>query len=232
MLWRHLRGRGHFRDSSRRRELCEEGLLSASDETADSSDTEPETLTRRGPGAFVCDVLVPCSGSTQIHHACSRSGLVVSPPFRDGDSEWLHCSDVEFLDFLVWLLVDGRVNLVLLCASKTRSQRESADRLLRLTVLAAESWASRFTVSRSDECADIKSLTTHRRDGFQVSFVALPWSVAADLVTPRSLLGLALHCVGSAPTIVFSQRRRDLQPCSVSPKPLPFWSKPSVVVSG
>ena len=85
-------------------------------------------------------------------------------------------SDVEFLDFLAWLLVDGRVNLILLYASKTRSQRESADRLLRLMVLALQSLGPP-ACHCLPECAAIRSLTTQRpRDGFQVSCVAFPCS--------------------------------------------------------
>ena len=98
--------------------LRDEGLLSASDEIADFSDTGPGISTRRGPDAFVCDVLVPCLGSMQIYEACLQRVLAVSPPFAHWDSAWLHCSDVDFLDFLVWLLVDGRVNLVC-CTPRT-----------------------------------------------------------------------------------------------------------------
>ena len=112
------------------------GLLNASEEVADFSDTGPGTLTHRGPDAYVHDVLTPCSGSTQIHEACLQNGLTVSIPFGDWDSACVRCPDVDFLDFLVWLLVDGRVNLVLLYASKARRQCVAANRLLRLMVLA------------------------------------------------------------------------------------------------
>ena len=76
-LWRHSERKGTFSrfETQARTLLREKGLLNASDEVADFSDTGPETLTRRGPDAFVHDVLVPCSGSTQIHGACLQGGL-------------------------------------------------------------------------------------------------------------------------------------------------------------
>ena len=99
--------------------LREKGLLSASDEFGDFCRHVFWNPPLGGdPIHLSATFWFPCSGSTQIHHACLRSGVVVSPPFGDWDSEWLHCSDVEFLDFLVWLLVVGRVKLVLLYASK------------------------------------------------------------------------------------------------------------------
>ena len=66
------------------------------------------------------------------------------------------------------------MELVLLYASKTSSQCESANRLVlacRVLGLPLD------VVSRRGECTAVKRLTTQRpRDGFQVSCVALPCS--------------------------------------------------------
>ena len=117
-LWRHSERKGTFSrfETQSRTLLREKGFLNASDDVADFSDMGPGTLSRRGPDAFVYDVWTPCSGSTQIPGACLQSGLAVSLPSGDWDSAWVLCSDVDFLDFLVWLLVDGRVNVVLVHA--------------------------------------------------------------------------------------------------------------------
>ena len=121
----------------------------------------PRTLTRRGTDAFVYDVPVPCLGSMQICEARLQSGLAVSPPFGDWDSAWLHCSDVDFLDFPIWLLVDERVNFVLLYASRTRR------RVLGLSIVL---------VSWSEECATLKGLCAPSpREGFPFSRVNFPY---------------------------------------------------------
>ena len=45
-----------------------------------------------------------CSGSTRVHGACLQGDLTVSPPFGDWDGAWVHCSDVDFVEFLVWFV--------------------------------------------------------------------------------------------------------------------------------
>ena len=91
--------------------------------------------------------------------------FTVSPPFGGWDSAWVHCSDVDFLEFLVWLLV-----------AKIRRRCVDANRLLRFMELPCRVLGLPLViVSWSEECAVLRSITSRRPcRGFQLSHVSLP----------------------------------------------------------
>ena len=125
-LWRPApRERGRFsrHETQARTLLREKGLLNASDEVAfffrDWTGNSYSSWTRRFLDAFRVVLL---------SHSYSGIGIALGYSVQMAISRF----------FAVWLLVGGRVDLVLLYASETRRQCVAAKRLLRLMVLA---WA-------------------------------------------------------------------------------------------